>query len=214
MGCISSETQIRTTAFSCGTPSLRCCSKRAHLVAHSESAVRSIKTFSLWSRLQRISKHTVLKEDAVFHARGSLVVILAMLNVILRTCMQHISTRKACSRLNQPCGHSCQKPMRGEDCGPCRVLVDNVLLLCGHTLNQIECHKSQKSNTLHCNVQVKKTVPGCRHLIQIECGVNIAHKDFKCPTPCTEKLICGHDCSGSCGKCKPTAAVRLSMPSA
>jgi len=121
---------------------------------------------------------------------------------------------KACSRLNQTCGHSCQKPMRGEDCGPCRVLVDNVLLLCGHTLNQIECHKSQRSNTLHCNAQVEKTVLGCRHLIQIECGVNIAHKDFKCPTPCTEKLICGHDCSGSCGKCKPTAAVRLSMPSA
>jgi hypothetical protein len=106
-----------------------------------------------------------------------------------------------CQRLHSPCNHSCQKATCGEDCGVCLVKLNNVRLPCSHSKDNIPCHQSQDTSKIKCNGLVEKRVPGCGHVIPIQCWQDVASEAFSCPAPCGANLPCGHRCPGSCGHC-------------
>ena len=107
-----------------------------------------------------------------------------------------------CERLHTPCQHSCQKQTCGEDCGPCLVKIDDVQLLCGHTMDKVHCYRTQDLGQIQCPVQVQKIVPECNHTVDVACFRDVASKLFSCPIPCNAMLACGHSCSGTCSSCK------------
>lgn len=106
-----------------------------------------------------------------------------------------------CQRLHEPCGHGCQKPTCGEDCGRCRVPLDGIELPCGHFKNAVACHAAQKPATIRCQARVEKTVPGCHHTVEVACFQSVT-ASYSCPVPCTTPLPCGHICPGTCGGCR------------
>lgn len=106
-----------------------------------------------------------------------------------------------CERLHQPCEHSCQKLTCGEDCGPCRVKLDNVQLPCEHSKDRVECYLTQDLARIFCSIIVEKTMSGCNHTIEVPCSQDVTSPEFRCPTPCGVILSCGHACKSTCGKC-------------
>lgn len=106
-----------------------------------------------------------------------------------------------CQRRHQPCGHACQKATCGESCGKCMVPLDNVQLPCGHVKHGVACHRTRNMSSIPCDVKVSKPVPGCGHDVIVKCSKDVSGKDFKCPTPCSAPLSCGHPCPGTCGQC-------------
>ena len=115
---------------------------------------------------------------------------------------QVFSCPQPCERLHTPCQHSCQKQTCGEDCGACLVKIDDVQLLCGHTMDKVHCYRTQDLNQIRCPVPVPKIVPKCDHTVEVACFHDVASEHFKCPTPCNAMLACGHFCSGTCSSCK------------
>lgn len=110
--------------------------------------------------------------------------------------------RQPCQRLHSPCNHSCQKATCGEDCGVCLVRLDNVLLPCSHSQNAIPCHLAQNAGQIKCDTVVGSRVPNCGHMVQIQCYQDVTADTFKCPEPCPAILPCGHQCPGTCGRCR------------
>ena len=106
-----------------------------------------------------------------------------------------------CQRLHQPCGHACQKPTCGEDCGKCQIKLNNVPLPCGHFKDDVLCYQAQNPAMLHCSVLVEKYVPSCEHTVKVPCSVDVKSEFYRCPIPCATTLPCGHICPGSCGSC-------------
>ncbi|KAK8064546.1 hypothetical protein PG994_007184 [Apiospora phragmitis] len=107
-----------------------------------------------------------------------------------------------CPRRHSPCNHGCDK-LCGEDCGKCMVPMRNVLLPCGHFVDDIPCHQAQQPSGVVCHIKVEKKVTGCKHVIKVPCNTDVTAKDFHCPTKCDALLgDCGHSCSGMCGKCR------------
>lgn len=109
-----------------------------------------------------------------------------------------------CPRRHQPCDHLCQKETCGEACGKCMVLLNNVLLPCGHCKHGVACHLTQNISSIHCAVKVAKRVPVCEHEVVVKCSMDVASKLYKCSAPCQIPLSCGHPCPGSCGQCNTT----------
>lgn len=107
-----------------------------------------------------------------------------------------------CQRRHDPCEHTCQKATCGDDCGLCMIKIDNVPLPCGHTQDQVLCYKTLDRDSIRCEVLVQRQVPGCNHVVEIKCCIDVTHEKFVCPYPCAEILPCGHGCPGSCGECK------------
>lgn len=114
-----------------------------------------------------------------------------------------------CQRLHSPCNHGCQKATCGEDCGSCLVILDNVLLPCSHSKDNVPCYQSQDPTNIKCNVLVEKQVPDCGHVIQTQCWRDVTLETFSCPEPCKTNLPCGHKCPGSCGRCHKKDANNL-----
>lgn len=112
------------------------------------------------------------------------------------------SCPQPCQRLQSPCGHSCQKSTCGEDCGVCKILIDDVELPCGHRKDQVPCHHTQDLGKVKCVSLVTREVPTCKHDVTIQCYRDVTLKSFRCPSPCTQLLGCGHQCPGTCGKCR------------
>ncbi|KAK4101149.1 hypothetical protein N658DRAFT_426189 [Parathielavia hyrcaniae] len=110
-------------------------------------------------------------------------------------CMQ------PCPRIRLPCQHPCPK-LCGQGCGPCIVKIDGVQLPCGHVLDRVECHRTLDLSTVRCSRKVDKIVPGCGHTVSVPCHTDVASKLFRCSTTCTENLECGHQCPGTCGRCR------------
>ena len=106
-----------------------------------------------------------------------------------------------CQRLHSPCNHGCQKSTCGEDCGFCLILLDNVLLPCSHSKDNVPCNQSQDTSKIKCDVLIEKQVPNCGHVIKTQCRRDVASETFACPVSCEAILSCGHRCSGSCGRC-------------
>jgi hypothetical protein len=116
-----------------------------------------------------------------------------------------------CQRLHSPCNHSCQKETCGEECGLCLVKLDNKELPCGHIKDNVACHLTQDLSQVRCTALVPKQVPGCNHIVQVECCRDVASALFRCPTACETILACGHLCSGTCGRCNKTDASNQPM---
>jgi hypothetical protein len=110
-----------------------------------------------------------------------------------------------CQRLHDTCRHLCQKSTCGEDCGKCFINIDDVELPCGHCKSNIPCYMAQVPRSIPCTVQVEKKVPRCNHLVEVSCGRNVESENYKCPTPCSQVLECGHVCPGTCSQCKSKA---------
>ncbi|KAF2397692.1 NFX1-type zinc finger-containing protein 1 [Trichodelitschia bisporula] len=115
---------------------------------------------------------------------------------------QVFSCPQPCQRLHTPCNHPCQKATCGEDCGSCQIKIDNVQLPCGHDVDGVACHRTQKLDAIFCPTLVNKTVPRCSHVIKIACSKSVSAPSFKCPTPCSAVLECGHPCPGTCDDCR------------
>ncbi|KAL8397632.1 hypothetical protein RB594_004369 [Gaeumannomyces avenae] len=112
------------------------------------------------------------------------------------------SCLQSCPRIRTTCTHSCPR-LCGEACGPCPVPVSDVPLPCGHRVEKLRCHQTLDLGKISCKVLVHKNVPGCGHVVEVACSVDVAATRFKCPSPCKEVLPCGHKCPGSCGTCVP-----------
>ncbi|KAF9729289.1 hypothetical protein PMIN01_12979 [Paraphaeosphaeria minitans] len=110
-----------------------------------------------------------------------------------------------CQRLHDPCNHLCQKSTCGEDCGRCLFKLDDVELPCGHFKSGVACYMAQTPGFIPCTIQVEKTVPECKHLVQVPCGRDVTAESYKCSVPCSQLLKCGHPCPGACSLCKPKA---------
>lgn len=111
------------------------------------------------------------------------------------SCMQ------PCPRLRSTCGHSCPK-LCGQVCGPCNVPVNGVKLPCGHVHDKVPCHKTLDPASIRCSMKTEKEVPGCGHVVAVPCHKDVASKLFSCSTKCPELLPCGHQCPGTCGRCR------------
>lgn len=110
--------------------------------------------------------------------------------------------QQPCDRLHSRCGHVCQKPTCGEDCGRCMVRVHGTMLPCGHTKDDLPCCQTQNLDKIDCKAMIAKTIPGCSHVVDIPCSVDVRAAVFKCPRPCSSLLSCGHQCRGTCGQCR------------
>lgn len=115
---------------------------------------------------------------------------------------QVFSCPQPCQRLHSPCNHSCQKATCGEECGLCMVKLNGVHLPCGHSKDDVQCHRSQEPSMIRCDVLVDKKVPNCEHTVHIQCWRDVTSATFSCPTPCGADLACGHRCPGTCGRCR------------
>jgi len=115
---------------------------------------------------------------------------------------QVFSCPQPCQRLHSPCNHSCQKATCGEECGLCMVKLNGVHLPCGHSKDDVQCHRSQEPSMIRCDVLVDKKVPNCEHKVHIQCWRDVTSATFSCPTPCGADLACGHRCPGTCGRCR------------
>lgn len=103
-----------------------------------------------------------------------------------------------CPRPRKTCTHPCTKPC-GEDCGSCLVLIPNVLLPCGHSSTE-KCFVAQDTTLAHCQEKVEKIVPGCGHLVKLDCYQSV-DKLARCPAICGALLPCGHTCRRKCQDC-------------
>lgn len=112
------------------------------------------------------------------------------------------SCPQPCQRLHEPCGHGCQKPTCGEDCGKCLVVLNGVELPCGHFKDKVACHSAQVPELIRCQVVVEKTVPECNHTVEVACSKSVTSSAYRCPVPCSTPLPCGHACPGTCGSCR------------
>lgn len=109
-----------------------------------------------------------------------------------------------CARPKEHCDHPCRKR-----CGdPCDKVCLEILhglgleLPCGHTIDTIECWKSQNPDSIRCAVKVEKTVPGCEHTLKVACHVDVAASSYVCSAKCASVLSCGHECNRSCFACR------------
>ncbi|KAK4445672.1 NFX1-type zinc finger-containing protein 1 [Podospora aff. communis PSN243] len=107
-----------------------------------------------------------------------------------------------CPRVRTTCEHACPK-LCGEPCGLCQVLVDGVVLPCGHVKDRLPCHRAQEKDKIACLVLVKKTVAMCGHVVEAQCSKDVNARVYSCQTPCAELLACGHQYPGTCGSCTP-----------
>lgn len=114
---------------------------------------------------------------------------------------QVFSCPQPCRRLHDPCKHNCQKQTCGEDCGPCLISIDNVLLPCDHSADRVPCHLTQDVGKIECTVLMRKQIKECKHTVEVQCCKDVNLPSFSCPSACLTILSCGHQCPGTCGRC-------------
>mgnify|MGYP002623820035 CR=1 FL=1 len=139
-------------------------------------------------------------------------------------CKEEIC-KKICGKINPNCPlliHRCKK-LCSENCGPCEEKV-KIKLQCGHEI-ECECSKSQNPKKIKCDkpcnrklkcghqcklkcfedceskpcFELVKKKLYCNHIQQISCS--IPDNEILCEEKCNTILPCGHQCSGTCGKC-------------
>jgi hypothetical protein len=109
-----------------------------------------------------------------------------------------------CPRAKPGCDHPCPLTC-GEDCGmKCQVIVKDleVKLKCGHLKTSLPCWQAQDPSVVKCTTLVSRTVPSCRHNIELPCHVDIEAPKFECRSRCGSPLPCGHLCQRACHECR------------
>ncbi|CAG8485643.1 8192_t:CDS:10 [Ambispora leptoticha] len=114
---------------------------------------------------------------------------------------EHIGVfcQKPCVKLHVECQHPCQLRC-GDECGLCRLKVDNITLQCGHIYSKPLCFEAQKPESLKCHVLVNRKLIHCEHEMNMHCFEDV--KTSKCPSVCGEILECGHECRSVCDDCQ------------
>lgn len=109
-----------------------------------------------------------------------------------------------CTRSKEGCDHGCPKRC-GEPCDTkCQVILKNldIILECGHHIEELPCWQAQDPSTVVCKVQILKLVPGCEHKVLVDCSTDVADQDFECNAQCESILSCGHICQRLCRQCR------------
>ncbi|CAH1781587.1 unnamed protein product [Owenia fusiformis] len=130
--------------------------------------------------------------------------------------------RKPCAK-KCPEGHTCSK-MCYQNCGTCQTRVIKTIPACGHTQN-VPCHMDPAtfnctmpcSKKLSCGHTCKEQCWGpcsrlckeksgiyleCGHYCKVECYKMDKSSEIVCTQPCSDLLLCGHKCQGTCGSCQ------------
>ncbi|XP_054753251.2 NFX1-type zinc finger-containing protein 1-like [Lytechinus pictus] len=121
-------------------------------------------------------------------------------------CKNGHKCTKACS---EPCDTECKERMEKQlPCGHfkrllCRLLPHHAtcrdkcerLLSCGHKCTGL-C--GNPCNQELCVEKTTKSNWPCKHVVEVRC----CDGPESCPGPCNSILACGHQCSGTCGKCR------------
>lgn len=118
---------------------------------------------------------------------------------------------RPCQRRHKACNHLCRKTTCGEECGRCTIKIDGVQLPCGHSKDNVPCHQTRNLGSIRCDVKVPKEVPGCKHVVVVNCQQDVKKEGYRCPKLCLDPLQCGHKCAGSCGFCKQTGVDGVSV---
>ncbi|KAK8064422.1 nf-x1 finger and helicase domain containing protein [Apiospora phragmitis] len=108
-----------------------------------------------------------------------------------------------CPRPLDGCSHPCPRAC-GDKCpSDCKVPLKGLelKLSCGHVVGSAACWKAQHPENIDCQVEVKKTVPGCEHIVTVECCVDITTAMYRCPATCGAVQPCGHRCMSQCYRC-------------
>ncbi|KAI1391377.1 uncharacterized protein F4822DRAFT_183775 [Hypoxylon trugodes] len=109
-----------------------------------------------------------------------------------------------CPRPKKGCQHPC-KLVCGDPCKPrCdeRLQNLNITLACGHKISSAFCWQAQDPKVIICKEMVKKTVPGCGHIVEVPCNTDVSLDTYKCGHMCLDPRPCGHSCRSSCWQCK------------
>ena len=110
--------------------------------------------------------------------------------------------QEPCPQRRDTCDHPCPRKC-GEACEKrCKAKVQNVTLFCGHVEAQTECYKAQNPSTIYCRKLVKKTVPTCGHVVEVQCSLDTSSSKFRCSARCASSLSCGHKCLRECRECR------------
>ena len=82
----------------------------------------------------------------------------------------------------------------------CQVLVQKTVEACRHTI-MMACGLTPTSD--RCTHKVPVRLP-CGHIADVTCAIRTSgvFDSVSCPEPCQETLLCKHQCSGTCGKCR------------
>ena len=92
-----------------------------------------------------------------------------------------------------PCGHSTfMKCSKSVENFKCKTKI-KIRLKCGHGFEG-NCGKQNEK----CDVLTVKTMPKCGHKIKLPCYESLPPV---CDVKCTTKLLCGHQCTGTCSEC-------------
>lgn len=109
-------------------------------------------------------------------------------------CDQHERCTNSVRKQIPRCGHEQMVPC-GED--PMHFTCQencNFFLPCGDRC-QAKCGEP---HTVHCGEMVTVDDRPCQHQFQAKCSERAT---AACTEPCSQELVCGHACQGSCGEC-------------
>ncbi|KAI2471927.1 hypothetical protein F4781DRAFT_63806 [Annulohypoxylon bovei var. microspora] len=113
-----------------------------------------------------------------------------------------------CPRLKKGCQHRCRFA-----CGaPCKLKCDEYLqnlditLACGHKIPSAYCWQAQDPSSIACKQMVQKKVPGCDHMVEVFCHVDVSTDLYRCGKMCLDPRPCGHSCKSPCYQCKERKA--------
>ncbi|CAI2170001.1 16549_t:CDS:10 [Funneliformis geosporum] len=116
----------------------------------------------------------------------------------------HIGAAKSCIRpclrLHDSCNHVCPLPC-GDPCGECQIIVEDILLSCGHYFTSPKCYQSQDPKSIMCYATVTRILPTCGHELNVHCSSSIG--SLRCDHECGIILEgCGHSCKNKCCECQ------------
>ncbi|KAH6608798.1 hypothetical protein Trco_002144, partial [Trichoderma cornu-damae] len=108
-----------------------------------------------------------------------------------------------CPRPQKGCRHACPRRC-GESCPDrCYFQLEDIdlALPCGHRLSSAKCWEAQNPASVRCRALVRRTVPGCRHDVQVQCHEDVASAKYQCTASCGHHRECGHSCKSPCFRC-------------
>lgn len=113
------------------------------------------------------------------------------------------------------CLEPCPRPLKGCDhvcpnrCGdlcpracPQQLYGLGTVLSCGHTRESLPCWQAQNPSLVFCKDRVTRTVPGCKHQVDVSCHIDVEKNSYMCTACCGTILACGHACRKNCHLCK------------
>ena len=114
-----------------------------------------------------------------------------------------VECHEPCPRPKKGCSHACRRRC-GQPCEEkCTENVEDLALLleCGHMVFSAPCWQVQDPSSIRCDKKVKKTVPGCNHVFEEYCHVDVTNDGYNCHHICGQIQNCSHTCQNRCFIC-------------